>query len=164
MDLYRVCAISYDVEKKCSYLYFINGEVQEVSMTPRMFLEKMCLVNGCSLQGRMDAFKYVMKVQKKVPVLINQYFQCIFFPTHGSQVERSVWLQYKYIKKVTSLESAKCIVHFVDDSQLLVNVGCRVIYKQLKRCREFFGRITCNVDYEEIIEDEVCYTSCGDVE
>lgn len=164
MDLFKVYAMTYDVNKKCSRLYFLGGEVVEVATSPRSILEKLCLMMGSSMQGRMDAFKHLVKVQKKVPVLVSQCRECIFFPTNGVNVEDGIWLQYKYIKKVTSVTTSKCIVHFNDGNEMVLPVGCRVIYKQLKRCREFFSAISSTVDSREIIDGEVCYTIDGDLD
>ena len=155
MDLFRVCAITYDVESKCSHLYFIGGEVKCVSLDPKSILDRMCMLKGSSMQGRMDACKYVLQIQRKVPVLVSRCLECIFFPINGFMVEDNIWLQYKYIQKVKSVTTSKCIVYFVDGSELLVPVGCRVVYKQLQRCKKFFSVITSGLDSREIIGEEV---------
>ena len=50
----------------------------------------MCLHHGSSMQGRIDAFKSLLKVEKKVPVLVCRYQGCIFFPTTSFMREDEV--------------------------------------------------------------------------
>jgi hypothetical protein len=51
----------YDSQKKCTVLYDLNHEVFEVDMLPYAFLDLMCLHHGSSMQGRIDAFKSMLK-------------------------------------------------------------------------------------------------------
>ena len=152
MNLYNVYMFRYDSQKKCTVLYDLNHEVFEVDMLPYTFLDLMCLHHGSSMQGRIDAFKSMLKVEKKVPVLVCRYQGCIFFPTTSYLREDCVWIQEKYVEKVTVLDHG-CRVHFINRQSVELEVSNRVVYKQLKRCRMFLKQITTNFEVVNLLDE-----------
>ena len=161
MDLCQVVVMECCDNK--TRLYVNKQESLETKLQPKEILEKMCLLQGSSMKGRVESFKYVANVHKKIPVLVSLYKECIFFPLHGSSVTNNIWLQYRYIEKLTSLDTSSCIVHFTNGFQMEFNVGARVVYRQMRRCRSFIQRMKSSVYSGEIIMEEVCYNSSGDV-
>lgn len=161
MDLCQVVAMKYSDEK--TRLYFDNQEYLETILKPKEILERLCLLQGSSMKGRMESFKFVLNVQKKIPVLVSLYKECIFFPLYGNAVTNNIWLQYRFIEKLTSLDTSSCIVHFTGGFQMEFNVGARVVYRQMRRCRNFIQRMKSQAYSGEIIMEDVCYNSSGDV-
>ena len=163
MDLNKVLAMQYSVENKCTSLFLCDGSCVKVLKKPQEILECWCLLQGSSVQGRVDSFKYVVKAKQKIPVLISLCGELIFFPLSGVNVEESVWLQYRYIQKVTSTNTSSCVVHFVGNYQMKLMVGPRVVYRQIRRCKYFLESLKCHVFSGEILLDDVCYNVSGDI-
>ena len=161
MDLCQVVVMECFDEN--TTLYVSDLEYLETKLNPKEILDKMCLLQGSSMKGRVESFKYVMNVQMKIPVLVSLHKECIFFPLHGSSLMNNVWLQYRYIDKLTSLDTPGCIVHFTNGFKMEFDVGARVVYRQMRRCRNFIQRMKSSVYSGEIIMEEVCYNDSGDV-
>ena len=152
MNLYNLCAIRYDQKTKQSLLYFLDYGELPCFQKPLQILNRWCMHHGSDMKGRMESCKYVLQIQKKVPVLVCLYMQCIFFPTHGYTCLDCIWLQAKMIQTVKAIDTSSCEVYFLDGYCMKIPVGCRVIQKQLERCKTYYEKITVPVQVSVLQE------------
>ena len=149
MNIFDIYMVRYNATKKCTVVYDIHQQVQEVHMTPLEFFQRICLHYGSSMQVRMEQFRFLLDVQKKIPILVCHFRECIFFPTTSYVHEDCVWIQAKMVKKVSNKDNG-CQLHLVSGQCVDLDVGCRVIYKQLRRCRSFLNQLARNVEVENL--------------
>ncbi len=152
MNLYNVYMFRYDPKKRCTVLYDLDQMTFEVEMLPHEWLDLVCVHHGSSMQGRIEAFKHLLQVEKKVPVLVCRQQGCIFFPTTSPLREDCVWIQEKYVDRVAVLEHG-CRVYFVNKEWVDLEVSNRVVYKQLKRCRLFLKQIATNFEVVNLLDE-----------
>ncbi len=71
--------------------YFINKNSYEV-------MEDSCQYYGSSCEGRMKGTKMILGSNYKVPIIIEESNEIIFFPTESPTSESCVWLSLNHIK------------------------------------------------------------------
>ncbi len=71
--------------------YFINKNSYEV-------MEDSCQYYGSSCEGRMKGTKMILGSNYKVPIIIEESNEIIFFPTESPTSESCIWLSLNHIK------------------------------------------------------------------
>lgn len=118
--------------------------VVEIRRNTNQLLEEWCLKDGSTVCGRIKAVKHWLKIEKKVPVLINKENQIIFFPTESSKNLGCVWIAYDKVKKLYSVDAGTSKIVFKDNQELVLTINIRVIKKQMMRCRQFIKFLELN--------------------
>lgn len=79
------------------------------------YLNQLCLENGSSLQGRKDAYKYIMHQSKFIPIRIHS--SLIYFPTKAVADPECIWINYYSIDYV-NYRKKSCTIFFLDHTAL----------------------------------------------
>ena len=88
--------ISID-ESHCKILeeeeeYIVNKPSYEV-------IDDSCKYFGSSYKGRYEGTKSLIGMNYKLPIIIEESENIIFFPTKSSLLDDCCWINYNYIKK-----------------------------------------------------------------
>ena len=63
-----------------------------VNLTPYQVIENSCSYYGSSLNGRMNGARSILGSVYKIPVMVEETNNLIFFPTTAIENEKNVWI------------------------------------------------------------------------
>ena len=63
-----------------------------VDLTPYQVIENSCSYYGSSLNGRMNGARSILGSVYKIPVMVEETNNLIFFPTTAIENEKNVWI------------------------------------------------------------------------
>lgn len=116
-----------------SKVYEFDNEyiIQDTSLG---IIKKSCLFFGCSFEGRKEAVKNILGIDMKVPILIEDSKNIIFFPV-GSCINKSaIWISYQNLLKYSKLDEFSTILYFRNNKQVVVDVKYNLVDNQIIRC------------------------------
>ena len=96
-------------------------------------VEESCEYFGSSLEGRQVGTSSLVGFTHKVPVIIEESFDLIFFPTQSPKNVDCAWLSYEHIFKPDTFKD-KTIIELKNGKKIIVDVSTPVIHNQLYRC------------------------------
>ena len=112
----------------------IGPETKKLTIKPLALLETWANAYGLGSLGSYSAFKKMLKVKQKIPILIDPFHQIYFFPTLSPQLNECCWINASQVKSVKS-KALDSIVTFKDGSSLILSIGRRSLMKQVQRCQ-----------------------------
>ena len=113
------------VEKNDTFL--INASTLSI-------IKKSCLFFGCSYDGRREAVRHLIGIDMKVPILIEESRNIIFFPTSSCVNKNSIWISYKNLLKYTKFNEFSTVLFFLEKKKLKIDVKYNLIDNQVIRC------------------------------
>ena len=84
------------IDKNYSEVYEMNDHYI-VEQASNKIMEDSCRYFGSSLEGRRKGTEYMIGVNYKAPIIVEESKEIIFFPTSSTR-ENSNWIRLKYIK------------------------------------------------------------------
>lgn len=96
-------------------------------------MEESCEYFGSSLEGRQVGTSKLVGFTHKVPVVVEESFDLIFFPTLSPNSKMCSWLSYSHIFKPGKFKD-KTIIELKNGKKILVDASEAVINNQLFRC------------------------------
>ncbi len=124
-----------------SLLHLNQQKTIKTDIKPLAFLNRCCLANGSSYEGRVEAFRELTGTSQKPAVLISERQQRIFFPTLRAEHEECVWIQYNAVFHIHSIDAGHTEIIFHTGERCTIPFNYRIINKQLKRCTEFLQKL-----------------------
>lgn len=123
--------------KTGDYMNYIKRDLQGIivddkciNTSLKMFLNKHCLKNGSTLQGRLDFSKWILNTSK-LPIYINNAI--ILFPTKSLKNYETILINYKNIVDIYQNDTFTRII-FSDLSMIDINISFYTIKKQMDKC------------------------------
>ena len=95
-------------------------------------MDESCKYYGSTYKGRLKASKDILNCSYKLPILVEESHNIVFFPTKSSLEEDCCWINFNYIKKISKLDN-KSLISFINDKQILFNVSKLSIEDQISR-------------------------------
>ena len=105
--------------------YFINKDSYEV-------MEDSCAYYGSSCEGRVKGTKMILGSNYKVPIIIEETNEIIFFPTEAATSENCIWLSLNNIKSYEKCNGFTK-VFFNSGKELIVKMSISSFETQLLR-------------------------------
>ncbi|MEG0658347.1 competence protein ComK [Anaerorhabdus sp.] len=140
--MYTYCdVIYYDTKTNETVLMKDKEEIKRLNGKPIKWIKIWCLENGSSLEGRQASFSYLCKVHQKPCILINEMELLLLLPTQSIQSEQCLYIQYRNIDKIVSLNSKSCLLITRNGYEYDLNVDARIIKKQIKRSNEYVKKL-----------------------
>ena len=96
-------------------------------------VEESCEYFGSSLEGRQIGTSSLVGFTHKVPVIIEESFDIIFFPTLSPKNDNCAWLSYEHVFKPDKFKD-KTIIELKNGKKIIINVSTPIIHNQLYRC------------------------------
>lgn len=116
-----------------SKVYEYDGEYI-VNMSPLAIIKNSCLYFGSSYEGRRDAIKDMLGVDMKVPIVIEDGKNIIFFPTSSCINRSSIWISYQNLLKYSKFDQFSTVLYFRNNQSIKVNAKYNLIDNQIIRC------------------------------
>jgi len=119
-------------DDKHTIVYEVNDSFV-VDKSTLKIMEDSCEYFGSSLEGRQVGTSKLMGFTHKVPVIIEESFDLIFFPTLSPKSHQCSWIAYSHVFKPDKFKD-KTILELRNGKKILVDVSTAVIHNQLYRC------------------------------
>ena len=123
--------IPYDYGKSKVYEY---DDEFIVDMVPLTIIKKSCLFFGASFEGRRDASKDIIGVDMKVPIIIEESRDIIFFPVSSCISKNSIWISYQNLMKYSKVDLISCLIYFKNDKSIRLGTKYNLVDNQVIRC------------------------------
>lgn len=123
--------IPYEHGKSKVYEYDAEYIVNMVSLD---VIRNSCLFFGCSFDGRKEAVKNILGVDMKVPILVEDSKNIIFFPVGNCINKNSIWISYQNLLKYSKKSEFSTVLYFKNNKQIVVDVKYNLIDNQVIRC------------------------------
>ena len=104
-----------------------------VDETPLQIMEDSCEYFGSSFEGRQAGTLKMLWYTHKVPIIVEESRDLIFFPTLSPKNEECSWISYNHIIKPDKFKN-KTILELKNGKKILINSSVAIIDNQLYRC------------------------------
>ena len=114
-----------------------------VNMSSLDIIKHSCLYFGCTYEGRRDSAKSFIGVDMKVPILIEESRNIIFFPTNSCVNKNSIWVSYQNLLKYSKLNDFSTVLYFKKNKSYKIDVKYKLVDNQVIRCMKlntFLGK------------------------
>lgn len=95
-------------------------------------MEDSCAYFGSSLEGRQKGTASLIGINYKVPVIVEESKEMIFFPTLSPRKDNCSWISLQKINQYYRIGD-KMIIEFKNGSRVVLNVSFGVIDNQVLR-------------------------------
>lgn len=104
-----------------------------VNETPLKIMEESCEYFGSSFEGRQNGTLKLVGYTHKVPIIVEESRDIIFFPTLSPKNEKCSWVSYKHVYRPDKFKD-KSIIEFKNGKKVVINASTAIIDNQLYRC------------------------------
>jgi len=105
--------------------YFVNKSSYEV-------MEDSCTYYGSSCEGRIKGTKQILGSNYKVPIIVEESNEIIFFPTESASNANCIWLSLNNIKKYERSNGFTKVI-FNSGKELIVKMSISSFETQILR-------------------------------
>ena len=95
-------------------------------------MEDSCEYYGSTYKGRLAAAKKILNSSYKIPIIIEESENIIFFPTKSSLLEDCCWINYNFIKKYDKIGN-KVMITFQNNEEIEIDMSKLSLDNQISR-------------------------------
>ena len=106
--------------------YIIDSKPYEV-------MDYSCKYFGSSYEGRKEGTKAVLDINYKVPIIVENIMNLIFFPTNSPDSADCIWISLKNIKTIKEDDFNSTRIIFNNDIEITIPISKRTIENQIFR-------------------------------
>ena len=110
------------------------GESFIVNKSSFKIIEDSCLYFGSSYDGRRYATKNLIGVDMKIPIIIEESRNIIFFPTSSCIRDNSIWVSYQNLLKYSKFNDLVTTLYFKNSKGIQIGCKYNLIDNQVIRC------------------------------
>jgi len=126
-----LCIVPIDKDRSLVYEYDSNFVV---NMSCFKIIERSCLFFGSTFVGRRDASCLFLNTLHKVPIIIEESREIMFFPTNSPNNGNCMWISFNNFEGVDKIDAHFSRLYFKNNNELKVRVSYFVITNQIVRC------------------------------
>lgn len=119
--------------EKNSSLVYEDEDRYIIHQTPFEIMEESCKYFGSTYEGRKNGAREMLGAEYKVPIIVEDSNNTIFFPTTSPQAEDCVWVALKRVEKLEKIDSNNTKIIFDNNKEIIVDSSYRTIENQLSR-------------------------------
>lgn len=124
----------YPIDKKRSYVYELDNQF-EVNMSCFDIINKSCLFFGSTYNGRRQGSCSLLNTSHKVPILIEESNDIIFFPTASVDNMNCIWISYNNLESIKRIDSSYSSVLFKENKEFKMRISYFILSNQVIRSR-----------------------------
>lgn len=113
-----------------TYVYELNGMLITNDL-PTNIIKNNCKYYGSSYSGRIDGTRYITGMKNKLPIIIEETREIIFFPTISPRLYDCSWINGKFVKNIIEISNDMVQIIFVDNQKININISYSVIENQI---------------------------------
>ena len=134
--------INYEINDNTIALIYENNDTLVLEKDNRFILKDIipnkiikysCEYFGSSYDGRVKGTTFLTGLTHKVPIIIEESCEIVFFPTSSSRLNECSWIRNKYIKNYKKSLENMVEVEFINNSKMLINCSYETINNQILR-------------------------------
>lgn len=103
-----------------------------VNKTPFEIIDHSCRFFGSSYNGRHDGSKEILGINYKIPILVEESNDIIFFPTTSSRLNNCYWISLNKINNYKKHFKNSRII-FKNGEELILNISLGSLENQILR-------------------------------
>lgn len=104
-----------------------------VDTKPYEVMDYSCKYFGSSYEGRKEGTKAVLDINYKVPIIVENSMNLIFFPTNSPNSDDCMWISLKNIKNIMDYDFNSTKIIFNNDVEITIPISKRTIENQIFR-------------------------------
>ena len=97
-------------------------------------IKESCLFFGCSYDGRKEASKEILNIDMKVPILVEESHDIIFFPVTSCINKNSIWISYQNLIKYNKVNDFSTVLFFKGNRKIKIDIRYNLVDNQVIRC------------------------------
>lgn len=130
---------NYEITNKtCALISVSENETEIIELGNKFTIEQKiidilknsCEFYGCTLEGRIKGSKLQLGTKYKVPIIIENTREIIFFPTSSPRIENCSWISLKNIKDYKEYAYGTTI-QFNDGNKLNIPISLESLEHQI---------------------------------
>lgn len=126
----NVVTIRYDKKLNITYVKTLNDKIIEYNDKPFKVISLWCLMNGSTIEGRMDAFKSILNISQKCPIYVTS--NCILIPSLSINNDECIYVNFHNIFDIKKADN-KTKITFINGKNETVDISYHVMHKQMNR-------------------------------
>ena len=126
----NVVTIRYDKKLNITYVKTLNDKIIEYNDKPFKVISFWCLMNGSTIEGRMDAFKSILNISQKCPIYVTS--NCILIPSLSISNDECIYVNFHNIFDIKKADN-KTKITFINGKNETVDISYHVMHKQMNR-------------------------------
>ncbi len=104
-----------------------------IDKNPFQIMDESCKYFGSSYNGRKEGSKSILGVDYKVPIIVEDSSNLVFFPTISPRDPQCAWIAAKQVKYYEELETGDLKIIFENDKEMVLPISYRSFQNQLLR-------------------------------
>ncbi|MCI9585326.1 MAG: hypothetical protein HFH45_01665 [Bacilli bacterium] len=133
--------LEYEISSKTCALLAINSKETEVIEEENRFIidhratkiiKKSCEYYGCTLEGRLKGSQKQLGMKYKLPIVIENTNELIFFPTTSPRLEDCSWISLNNIKTYQK-QGYGTLVEFNNGITIELEISLETLENQINR-------------------------------
>ena len=124
----------YPIDKDRSYVYELDDQF-EVDMSCFDIINKSCLFFGSSYTGRRNGSTSLLNSTHKVPILIEESTEIIFFPTASVNNINCIWISYNNLESIKKIDKNYSDVLFKQNREFKMKISYFILTNQVIRAK-----------------------------
>ncbi len=145
---------SYEINKDTCAVININNEVSKIIekndeyLLPKKSFEVMedsCAYYGSSYEGRLKGTKMMLGCNYKLPIIIEESNDIIFFPTNGTSNDKCSWISLNHVKSYEPYEGFTKVT-FYEGKSIVLKMTCSSFEMQLLRATRLQNLLKKRID------------------
>lgn len=126
----KTCAVKYRDERSCTV---IEGENEIIINKPiNKYLNYNCNYFGSSLEGRLKSSQMILGMKYKLPIIIEESREIVFFPTSSPRKQNCTWISLGNIDKYEK-NDLSTVVTFTSGKKYKFDISIESFENQLLR-------------------------------
>ena len=126
----KTCAVKYRDERSCTV---IEGENEIIINKPiNKYLNYNCNYFGSSLEGRLKSSQMILGMKYKLPIIIEESREIVFFPTSSPRKHNCTWISLGNIEKYEK-DDLSTVVTFTSGKKYKFDISLESFENQLLR-------------------------------
>ena len=119
-----------------------EGNIHTFDMPAGQLISAWCLRNAATMKGRQDAARTLFGWHQKIPVLISENSQEIWFPTAGEKAERNTWIRYEGVFSFHKKNEYETLIRLINGTECVIACNVRTVRMQMKRCQQLLDYLS----------------------
>lgn len=121
------------INDKKTIIYDKDSETK-INKRSSKIIDESCKFFGSSLIGRQEGTKDMIGITIKVPIIIEESRNIIFFPTSSPRNHLCSWISYNNLLKYVKIDKFKTRLYFVGGKEIDIDVSYNIVDNQITRC------------------------------
>lgn len=134
--------LNYEINRKTLAIIPINSKKTKIIEEDNIFIidknsmkiiDYGCRFFGSSYEGRVRGTKNLLKINSKIPIIVEESSRLIFFPTESPRNEKCIWISLNKINDYEQEDKNISIIKFTCGKEIKINVSYQILDNQILR-------------------------------